>query len=41
MSSCTNKGRVRAQHHHFTVRHIDDAHHAKGDGQTDCSQQQD
>ncbi len=26
---------VRAQHHQLAVRHVDDAHHAEGDGKAD------
>ena len=33
-------GRVGAEHHHLAVRHVDDAHHAEGDGEADRGQQQ-
>ncbi len=36
-----DEGRVGADHHHFAVRHVDDAHDAEGDGETDGGEQQD
>jgi len=33
--------RVGAEHHHFAMRHVDDAHDTEGDGQANCSQEQD
>ena len=35
-----DEGRVGAEHHHFAMRHVDDAHHAEGDGKADRRQQQ-
>ena len=35
-----DEGRVGAEHHHFAVRHVDDAHHAEGDRQADRGEQQ-
>ena len=35
-----DEGRVGAEHHHLAVRHVDDAHHAEGDGEADGGQQQ-
>ena len=34
-------GGVGAEHHHLAMRHVDDAHHAEGDGEADRGQQQD
>ena len=31
---------VGAEHHHLAMRHVDDAHHAEGDGQADGGEQQ-
>lgn len=39
MACCTIRG-IRAQHQHFTVRHIDDAQQAVGDSQPQRGQQQ-
>ena len=36
-----DKRRVGAKHHHFAVGHVDDAHHAEGDGEADGCKQQD
>ncbi len=33
-------GRIGAQHHHLAMRHVDDAHHAEGDGEADGREQQ-
>ena len=33
-------GRVRPEHEHLAVRHVDDAHEPKGDGQTQAHDQQ-
>ena len=35
-----HEGRVGAEHHHLAMRHVDDAHHAEGDGEPDRRQQQ-
>ena len=35
-----HEGDVGADHHHFAMRHVDDAHHAEGDGKPDRRQQQ-
>ena len=35
-----DEGRVGAEHHHLAMRHVDDAHHAEGDGEADGGQQQ-
>ena len=35
-----DEGRVGAEHHHLAMRHVDDAHHAEGDGEADRRQQQ-
>jgi len=34
-------GGISAEHDHFAMRHIDDAHDAKGDGEPDRCEQQD
>ena len=34
-------GGIGADHQQFAMRHVDDAHDAIGDGQPECSQQQD
>ena len=31
---------IGAEHHHFAVRHVDDAHHAEGDGKTDGGEEE-
>ena len=33
-------GGVGAEHHHLAMRHVDDAHHAEGDGEADRGEQQ-
>jgi hypothetical protein len=33
-------GGVGAEHDHLAMRHVDDAHHAERDGETDCGEQQ-
>ena len=33
-------GRIGAEHHHFAMRHVDDAHDAEGDREADRRQQQ-
>ena len=35
-----DEGRVGAEHDHLAMRHVDDAHHAEGDGEADRGQQQ-
>ena len=35
-----DEGGVGAEHHHLAVRHVDDAHHAEGDGEADGGEQQ-
>ena len=35
-----DEGRVGAEHHHLAMRHVDDAHHAEGDGEADGGEQQ-
>ena len=35
-----DEGDVGAEHHHFAVRHVDDAHHAERDGKADRGEQQ-
>ena len=35
-----HEGDVGADHHHLAVRHVDDAHHAEGDGKPDRGEQQ-
>ncbi len=35
-----HEGDVGADHHHLAVRHVDDAHHAEGDGKADRGEQQ-
>ena len=35
-----DEGRVGAEHHHLAMRHVDDAHHAEGDGEADRGEQQ-
>ena len=35
-----DEGRVGAEHHHLAMRHVDDAHHAEGDGEADGREQQ-
>ena len=35
-----HEGRVGADHHHLAMRHVDDAHHAEGDGEADGGEQQ-
>ena len=35
-----HEGRVGAQHDHFAMRHVDDAHDAKRDGEADGGEQQ-
>ena len=35
-----HEGGVGAEHDHLAVRHVDDAHHAEGDGEADGGQQQ-
>ena len=35
-----DEGGVGAEHHHLAMRHVDDAHHAEGDGEADGGQQQ-
>ena len=39
-NSWSDIGRVRPEHEHLAVRHIDDAHEAKGDGQPQAHDQQ-
>ena len=34
------EGDVSADHHHLAMRHVDDAHHAEGDGKADGGEQQ-
>jgi hypothetical protein len=36
-----DEGGVGAEHHHFAVRHVDDAHHAERDGEADGRKKQD
>ena len=36
-----DEGRVGAEHDHFAVGHVDDAHDAEGDGKADGGEQQD
>ena len=36
-----DEGRVGAEHDHLAMGHVDDAHHAEGDGKADGGQQQD
>ena len=36
-----DEGGVGAEHDHLAMRHVDDAHHAEGDGEADRGQQQD
>ncbi len=36
-----HEGRVGADHDHLAMRHVDDAHDAEGDGESDRSEQQD
>ena len=36
-----DEGRIGAEHDHLAMRHVDDAHHAEGDGKPDRRQQQD
>ena len=40
ITSWTTKVDVGAEHHHLAVRHVDDAHHAEGDGEADRGEQQ-
>ena len=35
-----HEGGVGAEHHHLAMRHVDDAHHAEGDGEADRREQQ-
>ena len=35
-----HEGDIGADHHHLAVRHVDDAHHAEGDGKPDRREQQ-
>ena len=35
-----HEGHIGADHHHFAVRHVDDAHHAEGDGEPNGREQQ-
>ena len=35
-----HEGGVGAEHHHLAMRHVDDAHHAEGDGEADGGEQQ-
>ena len=35
-----DEGGVGAEHHHLAMRHVDDAHHAEGDGEADRGEQQ-
>ena len=35
-----DEGRVGAEHHHFAMRHVDDAHDAEGDREADRGEQQ-
>ena len=36
-----DKGGIGAEHDHLAMRHVDDAHHAEGDGEPDRGEQQD
>ena len=40
-SVCTTIGRIGAEHHHFAMRHVDDAHDAEGDREANRREQQD
>ena len=35
-----HEGGVGAQHHHFAMRHVDDAHDAEGDGKANGSEEE-
>ena len=35
-----HEGHIGADHHHLAMRHVDDAHHAEGDGKPDGGKQQ-
>ena len=35
-----DEGRIGAEHDHLAMRHVDDAHHAEGDGEADGGEQQ-
>ena len=40
ITSCTDEGGVGAEHDHLAMGHVDDAHHAEGDGEPDRGKQQ-